>query len=554
MARLALYRAYRPATFSEVVGQDHIITILKNQVREQRLSHAYLFCGSRGTGKTSSAKILARAINCLSPHDGEPCGECAQCKIASDDCPDIVEIDAASHTGVDNVRELIEQAQFAPLQLRYRVFIIDEVHMLSASAFNALLKTLEEPPVHVVFILATTEPQKLPATIISRCQRFDFRRLTIAQIVARLQTVLQAAGASIEPDGLRVIARAADGGMRDALSLADQCLAFTDKTITQQDVYDVLGSVGQETLFALSKALLTGDAVTCLQALDTLVRSGRDLTVFTSDLVQYLRSLLLVKTCGDCADLLDCTADQLAQYQKLTRDVDEARILYAMEQLLKIEPTLRYLSTARVLVESTFVRICRPVDDASREALAARVALLEQAPRSSIPVASTPPQPSEVPRADEAPIFDDVPPPSEEPPWEQPQAEPPKTKPLPPKPIAKAQASEAPQPASAASVPSDDPQALWTAVKQRIGAINPIVLFAVKNSVGVRLSDDTLTVQFPATEESRLEIASSARNFAVAQQAAQEIRPNTTIVFQSDKLKDGEEQLCALFGSALTIE
>ena len=222
MSKRALYREYRPNDFSEVIGQDHITTILKNQVREQNFSHAYLFCGSRGTGKTSSAKILARAVNCTDPKNGEPCGKCEACRIAKEGTADIIEIDAASNNGVDNVRELIDQAQFAPLQLKYRVFIIDEVHMLSTAAFNALLKTLEEPPKHVIFILATTEPQKLPATIISRCQRFDFHRLTIAHIIARLQTVLKEIGASIEPDGLRLIARAANGGMRDALSLAER--------------------------------------------------------------------------------------------------------------------------------------------------------------------------------------------------------------------------------------------------------------------------------------------------------------------------------------------
>ena len=235
MAYRALYRAYRPGLFSQMVGQEHITAILKNQVKEGQLSHAYLFCGPRGTGKTTTAKILSRAVNCEHPVEGEPCDRCPSCLISRETNGDIIEIDAASNTGVDNVRELISQAQFAPLQLKKRVFIIDEVHMLSTSAFNALLKTLEEPPAHVLFILATTEPQKLPATVISRCQRFDFHRFTAAHIIGYLQRVLEQSGVSAEPEGLRLIARAADGAMRDALSLTDQCLSFCGSHITAAD-------------------------------------------------------------------------------------------------------------------------------------------------------------------------------------------------------------------------------------------------------------------------------------------------------------------------------
>ena len=380
LARRALYREYRPETFSEVIGQDHITTILKNQVRENKLSHAYLFCGSRGTGKTSSAKILARAANCLDPKDGEPCGQCAACRLVAAGSADVIEIDAASNNSVDNVRSLIEQAQFAPLELRYRVFIIDEVHMLSNAAFNALLKTLEEPPKHVLFILATTEPQKLPATIVSRCQRFDFHRLTIAHIVTNLSAVLQKAGASIEPNGLRLIARAADGGMRDALSLADQCLSYAGNTVREQDVLDALGTVSGAVLEDAAKALLSGDAKNAVRVLDDVVRSGRDLGVFLADLSRHFRALLLSKTCGDCADLLDCTDDQMQRYLKIAKETDEARILYAMEQILAVQSKLRLFPAPRIPIETTFVRICRPVDDLSLSALEARVALLETRP------------------------------------------------------------------------------------------------------------------------------------------------------------------------------
>ena len=380
LARRALYREYRPETFSEVIGQDHITTILKNQVREGKLSHAYLFCGSRGTGKTTSAKILSRAVNCLAPIDGEPCGTCAACRLVKDGSADVIEIDAASNNSVDNVRTLIEQAQFAPLELKYRVFIIDEVHMLSNAAFNALLKTLEEPPKHVLFILATTEPQKLPATIISRCQRFDFHRLTIAHIVANLTAVLKKAGATIEPNGLRLIARAADGGMRDALSLADQCLSYAGSSVTEQDVLDALGSVSSAVLENAARALLTGNAAEAVRALDEVVSSGRDLGVFLGDLTKHFRALLLAKTCGSCADLLDCTDDQMQRYLKDAKEADEARILYATEQILSEQSKLRLFPAPRIPIETAFIRICRPADDRSLAALEARVALLETNP------------------------------------------------------------------------------------------------------------------------------------------------------------------------------
>ena len=326
----ALYRKYRPATFAEVVGQEHITTTLQNQIAAGHVAHAYLFCGTRGTGKTSTAKIFARAVNCLSPEHGEPCGRCETCRLSLDPGnPDIVEIDAASNNSVDDVRALIEKAHYAPLNLKVRVFIIDEAHMLTASAFNALLKTLEEPPAHILFILATTEPQKLPATIISRCQRFDFHRLSVRDIAATLRDVLARAGASIDEEGLLLIARTADGGMRDALSLADQCLAFCGNSVCARDVYDVLGSMEQGFLFDMAGALLGGDAARVLHMLDGIVRGGRDLTVFCQDLAAHLRALLLAGTCGRCEELLDCTADAMDRYLAQAKDAPRAWLLRA---------------------------------------------------------------------------------------------------------------------------------------------------------------------------------------------------------------------------------
>ncbi len=567
MGKRALYREYRPSTFSEVVGQDHITTILKNQVKEQSFSHAYLFCGSRGTGKTSSAKILSRAVNCLHPVEGEPCGTCEACRIAREGTADIIEIDAASNNGVDNVRELIDQAQFAPLQLKYRVFIIDEVHMLSVAAFNALLKTLEEPPAHVLFILATTEPQKLPATIISRCQRFDFHRLTIAQIIARLQTVLEHVGATIEPDGLRLIARAADGGMRDALSLADQCLSFCGNTVTKRDVLDTLGSVGQETLFRLSKAIFAGDAAECLSILNDVVRNGRDLAVFTNDVLSHFRSLLLAKTCGECSDLLDITDDQMDQLLKQAKSASESQILYAMEKLLNAQSNLRYFPAPRILLESTLVRACRPVDEHSVEALEARISQLEQ---NGIPVRTVEKEPQEAPKPaaknpqpqsmpDEAPPWEDEylpePPPVDAVPWEetdtQPEPIPARSKPE--EPELKEPAKPHEQPAAKAT--SDgSASAFWNAVLDKIKIKNPMVYFLAKEGSGVAWNGDVLTVEFPASAETKMSMCNASINMTVIQSCMQEIKTGSSVIFKTEHLNEKEQKLKELFGSALTIE
>ncbi len=567
MSRRALYREYRPTTFSEVIGQEHVITILKNQVKEQSFSHAYLFCGSRGTGKTSTAKILSRAVNCSSPKDGEPCGCCEHCRIAQEGSADIIEIDAASNNGVDNVRDLIDQAQFAPLQLKYRVFIIDEVHMLSISAFNALLKTLEEPPEHILFILATTEPQKLPATIISRCQRFDFHRLTIAHIIARLQTVLQSVGAEIEPDGLRMIARAADGGMRDALSLADQCLSFCGNKVTKQDVLDTLGSVGQETLFSLSGAIFDGDAAKCLSILNDIVQSGRDLGVFTNDLNAHLRSLLLAKTCGDCIDLLDCTDDQMRLLEKQAKSVSEAQILYTMEQILKVQSTIRYFPAPRILLESTLVRVCRPVDDHSTEALEARIALLERngvkaaSASSAAPSLFEPAVEKEQPAAAQEDFIPEAPPEDAgiSLPWEEEKPNRPQPAPEPGNASEVSPASEKKvkpeqKAASAPAAGDSEAQRIWNGALNRIKIKNPMVYFLAKEGTGSALHGDTLNVTFPAAAESKMSMCNATINMTVINAALNEERPNTSVLFRTEQLNDQEKKLKELFGSALTIE
>lgn len=401
MSYQALYRQYRPRTFDGVIGQEHITTILKNQVASGHIAHAYLFSGTRGTGKTTTARIFARAINCLEPKDGEPCGKCSACRISDSENPDIIELDAASNSSVDDIRALVEKARYTPMQLRTKVYIIDEAHSLASSsqAFNALLKTLEEPPTHVVFILATTEPQKLPATIRSRCQRLDFHRLRISDMVALLEQVVEKSGAHIEEEGLLTIARAADGGMRDALSLADQCLAFCGKTISAEDVYRVLGSMDGDFLFQLTDALIAGNAHTALTLLAQIVLDGRDLSVFVHDLLLHMRALLITKICGVSEDLLDCSPDNARRYKAQSDTCGEARLLRALELLSALQADLKWLSTPRPRIESTLIRIAQPEQAQTLIDLSARIEALEaklkngggrQEPQS-IPLPSAPP-------------------------------------------------------------------------------------------------------------------------------------------------------------------
>ncbi len=377
MAYNALYRRFRPDTFAGIIGQSHITTILLNQIRSGRIAHAYLFCGSRGTGKTSTARILAKAINCLSPEDGEPCGRCDAC--TAENNVDIIEIDAASNSRVEEMRALIERAEFAPLNSKKKVYIIDEAHMLTKNASNALLKTLEEPPEHVVFILATTEPQMLPATIVSRCQRFEFHRLSVSDMVSSLKQNLDSIGAHIEDEGLIAIARAAEGGMRDCLSIADQCLSFCGDNVTEDDVLSVLGSVNTGFLFKMADAVIDSDTASVMRGVADASESGRDMGVFTLDLAAHFRALLLTKICGNCMDILDCTEETMRDYTEQAQRISKERAERAVEELLKLQLDLRIVNTPRTLVESTLLRICRPEDEKTVTALTDRVAQLEGA-------------------------------------------------------------------------------------------------------------------------------------------------------------------------------
>ncbi|MCG0239804.1 MAG: DNA polymerase III subunit gamma/tau [Firmicutes bacterium] len=360
MARLALYREERPRTFAEVVGQEHVTRTLRNALAQNRFTHAYLFCGPRGTGKTSCARILAKAVNCLHPRQGEPCNQCRSCElIQSGQSMDVIEIDAASNRGIDEIRDLRDKVKFAPTDLRYKVYIIDEVHMLTEPAFNALLKTLEEPPAHVIFVLATTEVHKVPVTIRSRCQRYDFHRLSTRQIAERLAEVSARHGFQVTEEALYAIARQAEGGMRDALSLLDQVVAYAEegRTITLEDALAVLGAASLDRFLALDEAIRNRDPGQALLVLDQLVREGKDLRQLVRDLMSHFRDLLLLQVPGGEA-LLDLPEETLAQLRQVAAGFDSQYLLWAVKFLAGVENDLRLTTNPRLVVEVGLIRLC----------------------------------------------------------------------------------------------------------------------------------------------------------------------------------------------------
>ena len=380
MSYTALYRKWRPTAFSDVKGQDAIVQTLKNQITAQRIGHAYLFCGTRGTGKTSIAKIFARAVNCEHPVDGSPCNECAICQaIASGSSMNVVEIDAASNNGVENIREIREQVQYPPTEGRYRVYIIDEVHMLSTGAFNALLKTLEEPPSYVIFILATTEVHKIPVTVLSRCQRYDFKRITLDTLTARLKELTQAEEIPVEDRALAYIARAADGSMRDALSLLDQCVAFHYGTLlTYDNVLDVLGAVDTTVFSQLLRAVLAKDTAQCIRSLEEMVVQGRELGQFVNDFIWYLRNLLVLKSTDDAEDMLDISRENLKLLKEESGMADSETLTRYIRIFSELSGQLRYATQKRVLIEVALIKLTRPQMEPDLDAILGRLSDLEQ--------------------------------------------------------------------------------------------------------------------------------------------------------------------------------
>lgn len=383
LAYQALYRVWRPQQFIDVVGQEHITTTLQNALLQQKTSHAYLFSGPRGTGKTSAAKILAKAVNCEQAPTAEPCNECDACRgITDGSIPDVMEIDAASNNGVEEIRDIRDKVKYAPNVVKYKVYIIDEVHMLSIGAFNALLKTLEEPPKHVIFILATTEPHKIPLTIISRCQRFDFKRITAQAIVGRMKQIVEESGVDCDDAALQIIARAAEGGMRDALSLLDQAISFSQDRVTMEDALSVTGTVSQNILNQLAKAIYEKNAAAGLRALDELLLQGKDPGRFIEDMIFFYRDMLLYKAAPALEEAMErVMLDH--DFQELANQIEPAQLYEWMEVLNKAQQEMRWTNHPRIFLEVAIVKLCqldqqRQTNNVQVEPLLKRIEQLEE--------------------------------------------------------------------------------------------------------------------------------------------------------------------------------
>ena len=540
MAYLALYRRFRPSGFDSLVGQNHVVRTLVNQIKTDKVGHAYLFCGARGTGKTSAAKIFARAINCLSPVNGSPCGKCEVCKALADGANlDIVEMDAASNNKVENVREIRDKIQYPPVSGRYKVYIIDEVHMLTTEAFNALLKTLEEPPKHAVFILATTEVHKLPSTILSRCMRFDFRLIPTAQIAEHIAKIYREIGKDFEPAAVQEIARAGAGSIRDALSVADICVSYREGKLTYSDVLEVLGATDGEKILSLIGDIFAGNTGGVVKTVEELADSGKSVGVLCKDVVSALREIIVCKTCSDYRKILALPDDKTDKLVKLADKIDENGLLRIIEIFADAEGNLRYGSSPRAVFLTACIKASMPSADYNIDALLSRISALEKrlAEGNVAPVkpvflneeeskqpevgrAAVKPQP-EVSRAavksqsEPQPSWDDdfgvpLPPPEEEP------------APVAPVFNGRAESKPAPQsvptqkaertPAAKTSVADNKPAAtsapaggvsagrIWGTVVRKLRADRNIVLWVACQEMEAQLSGRTLKVI--ATEES----------------------------------------------------
>ncbi|MBE5925382.1 MAG: DNA polymerase III subunit gamma/tau [Lachnospiraceae bacterium] len=380
MSYTALYRKFRPDNFDKVKGQDHIVTTLKNQIQANRIGHAYLFCGTRGTGKTTVAKLFAKAVNCEHTTDGSPCNECQTCKsIMSGTSMNVIEIDAASNNGVDNIRMINEEVQYSPTEGKYKVYIIDEVHMLSIGAFNALLKTLEEPPSYVIFILATTEVHKIPITIMSRCQRYDFKHIMVETIEKNLKDLSDIEGLDVEEKALRYIAKAADGSMRDALSLLDQCSAFyIGKSLTYENVLEVLGAVDTEVFSRLLRFIIAGDNVSAIHLLEEIIMNGRELSQFVVDFIWYMRNLLLMKTSDDIENVIDASPERIKALKEEGDMIEEEVLMRYIRVFSELSNQIKYSSQKRVLIEIAIIKLTRPAMENDLSAMLNRISNLEK--------------------------------------------------------------------------------------------------------------------------------------------------------------------------------
>ena len=387
MSYLALYRRYRPSTFEGLIGQEQVVQTLVNQILSDRLGHAYLFTGTRGTGKTSAAKIFAKAINCLDNKNGSPCGECASCKAIENPANiDVIEIDAASNNGVNEIRDLREKVQYPPVSCKYKVYIIDEVHMLTGPAFNALLKTLEEPPRHAVFILATTEVHKIPATILSRCMRFDFRLISDEKIANLISKIYDEQGKKYEKEAIFAIAKAGEGSIRDALSIADIALSYTDGVLTYNDVMEILGSSNAELLYNFVHNIIKGDSGAVLSIINELCGLGKSIGVLIKDITLILRNMLIIKTCENANELLGLPAPKFDALKSICSQTTEQRLIRILEIFAESENSLKYTNHARIVFETSSIKASKPESDYDIDALLARVKELENKVKEGVKV------------------------------------------------------------------------------------------------------------------------------------------------------------------------
>ena len=379
MGYTALYREWRPKTFDDVVGQEHITTTLKNEIINDRIAHAYLFCGTRGTGKTSTAKVMAKALNCLNLQDGEPCNECEMCKKINEGLAiDVTELDAASNNGIDKIRDIIDDTKYPPQEAKYKVYIMDEVHMLSVGAVNAFLKSLEEPPKNVIFILATTDPQKLPITILSRCQRFDFKRINHKEISARLRRITDAQNIQCEEKSLDLIARVCDGAMRDALSILDQAIAMGEKEINYDDLVSILGLVTNEYLFDITNSIIERNIEKSMVTVDKLVYSGKDMQLFIKDLIAHFRNLLMIKVTTNPEEVLDMSLENIALVREQGRKIRVEEIMRDIRILQEAEANAKISKQSRLYLELSIIKMCKIEYDTSNEVILSRINRLEE--------------------------------------------------------------------------------------------------------------------------------------------------------------------------------
>lgn len=379
MGYTALYREWRPQTFDEVVGQEHITLTLKNQMKNNRIAHAYLFCGTRGTGKTSTAKIFSKAVNCLNPQNGEPCNECEMCKkISAGLSIDVSEMDAASHNKVDDIRDLIEEVKYPPQEGKYKVYIMDEAHMLTQGAVNAFLKTLEEPPENVIFILATTDPQKLPITILSRCQRFDFKRIKSDDILGRLTKITKEQGIFGDNKSLKLIARMSDGAMRDALSILDQAISMGNGKIDYEQVINMLGLVTNENLIKLTNTIIDKDVENSIRIIDNVVYAGKDINLFIKDMISHMRNLMMAKVTQKPEDVLDMSEENIIFLKEQANKIRIEEIMRCIRILQECEEQSKWSKQGRIYLELSVIKMCRKEYDTSKEVLLSRINNLEK--------------------------------------------------------------------------------------------------------------------------------------------------------------------------------